>query len=63
MSWYPNADEWQFYVKGSAQMTVVGAEPKAVTTTFPPGNIGYVNHSNGQYVKSVEDADLVFLGC
>ena len=61
MHWHPNADEWQYYVKGTAQMTVVGAGPKAVTTNFAPGDIGYINRSNGHYVKNTGDTDLMFL--
>jgi len=61
MHWHPNADEWQYYIKGSAQMTVFNSGPKAVTNTFNAGDIGYVKRSNGHYVKNVGDADLVFL--
>jgi oxalate decarboxylase len=34
MHWHPNADEWQYYVKGSAQMTVFDTGPKAVTNNL-----------------------------
>ena len=61
MHWHPNADEWQYYIKGAAQMTVVGAGPKAVTTNFTPGDVGYIKRSNGHYVKNTGDTDLVFL--
>ena len=61
MHWHPNADEWQYYIKGTAQMTVVSAGPKAVTTNFTPGDVGYVKRSNGHYVKNTGDTDLVFL--
>jgi len=61
MHWHPNADEWQYYIKGTAQMTVLGAGPKAVTTNFTAGDIGYINHSNGHYVKNTGDTDLMFL--
>ena len=61
MHWHPNADEWQYYIKGAAQMTVVGAGPKAVTTNFNPGDIGYIDRSNGHYIKNTGDTDLVFL--
>ena len=61
MHWHPNADEWQYYVKGTAQMTVFNAGPKAVTTNFTPGDIGYIKRSNGHYVKNTGDTDLVFL--
>jgi len=61
MHWHPNADEWQYYVKGTAQTAVFGAGPKAVTTNFNPGDIGYVDRSNGHYVKNTGSTDLVFL--
>ena len=61
MHWHPNADEWQYYVKGSAQMTVFNSGPKAVTTNFNPGDIGYVKRSNGHYIKNVGETDLVFV--
>jgi oxalate decarboxylase len=61
MHWHPNADEWQYYVQGSAQMTVFNAGPRAATTNFNPGDIGYVKRSNGHYVKNVGNNDLIFL--
>ena len=61
MHWHPNADEWQYYVKGSAQMTVFNTGPKAVTNNFKPGDIGYIKRSNGHYIKNVGNDDLVFL--
>jgi oxalate decarboxylase len=59
--WHPNADERQYYVKGSAQMTIFNTGPKAVTNNFGPGDIGYVQASLGHYVKNVCNTDLVFL--
>jgi oxalate decarboxylase len=61
MHWHPNADEWQYYVKGSAQMTVFNTGPNAVTNNFNSGDIGYVPANLGHYVKNVGDTDLVFL--
>ncbi|HET6238712.1 MAG TPA: cupin domain-containing protein [Acetobacteraceae bacterium] len=61
MHWHPNADEWQYYVKGSAQMTVFNTGPSAVTNNFEPGDIGYVKRNFGHYIKNVGTTDLVFL--
>jgi oxalate decarboxylase len=61
MHWHPNADEWQYYVKGSAQMTVFNTGPKAATNNFNSGDIGYVPANLGHYVKNVSNTDLVFL--
>ena len=61
MHWHPNADEWQYYVKGSAQMTVFNTGPKAITNNFKAGDIGYIKANFGHYIKNVGDTDLVFL--
>jgi oxalate decarboxylase len=61
MHWHPNADEWQYWIKGKGRMTVFNTGPKAVTMDFNPGDIGYVKRSNGHYIKNVGDGDLQFL--
>jgi len=61
MHWHPNADEWQYYVRGRARMTVFNTGPKAVTADFRPGDIGYVQKSLGHYVENTGSDDLVFL--
>jgi len=40
MHWHPNADEWQYYIKGKGRMTVFNTGPNAMTMDFNPGNIG-----------------------
>jgi oxalate decarboxylase len=61
MHWHPNADEWQYWIKGKGRMTVFNTGPKAVTMDFNPGDVGYVKRSNGHYIKNVGDTDLQFL--
>lgn len=61
MHWHPNADEWQYYVQGAAQMTVFQTGPKAVTTDFHAGDIGYIKRNLGHYIKNTGNEDLVFL--
>jgi oxalate decarboxylase len=61
LHWHPNADEWQYYIKGSARMTVFDTGPKAMTADFRPGDIGYVKKSLGHYVENTGNTDLVFL--
>ncbi len=61
LHWHPNADEWQYWIKGRGQMTVFETGPKAVTQNFGPGDIGYVKRNNGHYVKNVGDGDVQFL--
>ena len=61
MHWHPNADEWQYYIKGEARMTVFDTGPKAVTADFRAGDVGYVKKSLGHYVQNTGNAELQFL--
>ena len=61
MHWHPNADEWQYWIKGKGRMTVFDTGPKAVTMDFNPGDIGYVRRQNGHYISNVGDTDLQYL--
>jgi len=61
LHWHPNADEWQYYVKGTARMTVFDTGPKAQTADFKPGDVGYVKKNLGHYVQNTGNTDLVFL--
>lgn len=62
MHWHPNADEWQYYIKGKARMAVFNSGPNATTTNFAAGDIGYVRRNLGHYVENIGDTDLQFVG-
>ncbi|WP_050420578.1 oxalate decarboxylase family bicupin [Bradyrhizobium tropiciagri] len=62
MHWHPNADEWQYYIKGKARMTVFNTGPNALTMDFSAGDIGYVKRNLGHYVQNVGNTDLTFIG-
>jgi oxalate decarboxylase len=61
LHWHPNADEWQYYLKGTGRMTVFNAGPSASTANFRPGDIGYVKKGLGHYVENTGTTDLVFV--
>jgi oxalate decarboxylase len=61
LHWHPNADEWQYYIKGEARMTVFNTGPAAVTADFRPGDLGYVQKNLGHYVENTGKTDLVFM--
>jgi oxalate decarboxylase len=61
LHWHPNQDEWQYYIKGEARMTVFNTGPAAHTADFRPGDVGYVKKSFGHYVENTGTTDLVFL--
>jgi len=60
LHWHPNADEWQYYIKGRARMTIFNTGPNASTFEFGAGDIGYVKRNYGHYIKNIGDTDLQF---
>ena len=62
LHWHTNADEWQYYIKGKARLTVFDTGPRALTMDFAAGDIGYVQRNFGHYVENVGDTDLQFVG-
>src|SRR3984893_5440857 len=60
MHWHPNADEWQYYIRGKARMGVFNTGPNVLTMDFNPGDIGYIKRNYGHYVQNVGDTELQF---
>jgi len=61
LHWHPNGDEWQYYLRGSARMTVFNTGPHANTTDFRPGDVGVVRRNYGHYVENTGDDVLQFI--
>jgi oxalate decarboxylase len=52
MHWHPNNDEWQYYISGTARMTVMGPNGTARTFDFRAGDVGYVPRAFGHYIQN-----------
>ena len=61
LHWHPNADEWQYYLQGSARMTVFNTGPHANTTDFRAGDVGLVRRNLGHYVENTGDDTLIYI--
>lgn len=63
LHWHPNADEWQYYLRGRSRVTVFGAHGRAKTEEFGPGQVCFVQQGFGHYVEQVGDepTELVLL--
>jgi oxalate decarboxylase len=61
MHWHPNADEWQYYIKGKGRMTTFAAASRARTVDFQEGDVGYIRQNFPHYIENTGDTDLVFL--
>ncbi|QJP17284.1 cupin domain-containing protein [Starkeya sp. ORNL1] len=61
MHWHPNADEWQYWIKGQGRMTVFNTGPRAQTIDFRPGDLGVVPKSQGHYIENTGDEEVQML--
>ncbi|WPV67013.1 cupin domain-containing protein [Chitinophaga sp. LS1] len=61
LHWHPNADEWQYFIQGSAEMGVFLAEGQFVKDQFEAGDIGYVPMGAGHYIKNTGEEKLIVL--
>jgi len=61
LHWHPNADEWQYWLKGSGRMTVFNTGPHANTTDFRAGDVGVVGRNFGHYIENTGDETAIFI--
>ncbi|TMU87082.1 cupin domain-containing protein [Bacillus sp. BHET2] len=60
MHWHPT-DEWQYYLTGTARMTVYAADGQARTFDYRAGDVGYVPEPFGHYIQNTGNTTLWFL--
>lgn len=61
MHWHPNADEWSFFIRGRARVTIFAAEGLARTFNYVPGDVGIVPKNMGHFVENIGDEPLEML--
>ncbi|GBE78166.1 putative oxalate decarboxylase/oxidase [Sparassis latifolia] len=61
LHWHPNADEWSFFIRGRARVTVFAGSGTARTFSYQAGDVGIVPRSLGHYVENVGDEELEML--
>jgi len=59
--WHPNADEWQYYLGGTARMTVFATSGIARTFDYRAGDVGYVPKAMAHYIENTGDNPMTFL--
>jgi oxalate decarboxylase len=55
MHWHPHADEWQYYVKGRARVTIFGSHGRVRTEELEPGNVAFIKQGYGHFVEQIGD--------
>jgi oxalate decarboxylase len=53
LHWHPNADEWQYYIRGRSRVTVFGAHGRIQTQEFGPGQVAFIQAGFGHYVEQI----------
>jgi oxalate decarboxylase family bicupin protein len=61
MHWHPNADEWSFFIRGRARVTIFAAEGQARTFDYVPGDVGIVPRNMGHFVENIGDEPVEML--
>lgn len=55
LHWHPNADEWQYYVRGRARVGIFGSHGRTRTEEFGPGQVAFIPQGFGHYIEQVGD--------
>jgi oxalate decarboxylase len=53
MHWHPHADEWQYFVKGRARISIFGSHGRVKTEEFSPGHVGFIKQGYGHYIEQI----------
>ncbi|KAF4554207.1 Cupin-like protein 2 [Elsinoe fawcettii] len=61
LHWHPNADEWSFFLRGHARVTIFAAAGNARTFNYVAGDVGIVPKNNAHYVENIGDEPLEML--
>lgn len=61
MHWHPNADEWSFFIRGRARVTIFASEGNARTFDYVPGDVGIVPRNMGHFVENIGDEPIEML--
>lgn len=61
LHWHPNADEWQYYIKGRTEIGIFGANGKYRVDEFSQGNVAFINRGFGHYIRNISNEETQIL--
>ncbi|KKY32687.1 putative oxalate decarboxylase family bicupin [Diaporthe ampelina] len=59
--WHTTSPEWNYFLQGSARITVFQAPEAARTFDFTAGGVGYIPQASSHYVENTGTEDVIFL--
>ena len=61
LHWHPNADEWQYYIRGRSEIGIFGANGNYRQDEFGPGDVAFINRGFGHYIKQIGNEETEIL--
>jgi oxalate decarboxylase len=58
LHWHPNANEWNYYLRGKGQVAMFGSGGRSKVAEFQPGDVAYIPQGYGHAIKNIGDEDL-----
>lgn len=59
--WHTTSDEWNYFLAGSARITVFVAPSSSQTFDYTAGDVGYIPAASSHYIENTGTEDVVFL--
>ncbi|KAG0645903.1 Oxalate decarboxylase [Hyphodiscus hymeniophilus] len=61
LHWHLTSDEWNFFIQGSARITLFNAPDASRTFDYTAGDVGYIPVSQSHYIENTGTEDVIFL--
>jgi oxalate decarboxylase len=61
LHWHPNADEWQYVISGSGQLTLFGSHSRVKTMDYDRGKVAFIKQGYGHFIENTGNEELRFL--
>jgi len=61
LHWHPNADEWQYVVSGSGQLTLFGSHGRVRTMDYDKGKVAFIKQGYGHFIENTGKEDMTLL--
>ena len=61
LHWHLTSDEWNFFLAGSARITIFQAPQSSRTFDYDAGSVGYIPQAASHYIENTGQEDLVLL--
>ncbi|CAF1153077.1 unnamed protein product [Didymodactylos carnosus] len=63
LHWHPQSDEWSYFIRGKARITIFASGGMARTFNYQAGDVGIVPRSMAHYVENIGDEPVEMLEC